>query len=248
MDEKTGVFISHITEERTTALLLKDVLHQTFGNDVRVFVSSDYVSIPGGDVWFQAITEGLKTCAVIIVLLSPDSLDRRWINFEAGVGIGANAKVIPVVVHGLERSDVGHPITNLQIRSLQTAEEAGALLKDIGDKLGREVKTADPDALVTFASQRTVGSGWAGVDWAKQFLAVEGPVLKLRKVDDQQFVQEHADALKNGGFTPYKANRYHIGPSISAGYKAVYLTDKKTYYAEITDWDAILMAKPEKKS
>jgi hypothetical protein len=51
---------------------------------------------------------------VVIVLLSPDSLERRWINFEAGVGVGAEATVIPVVMHGLVRGDVGHPLTSLQ--------------------------------------------------------------------------------------------------------------------------------------
>ena len=226
---------------------MKNLLQEAFGSNIRVFVSSDYVSISGGELWFHAILKGLKDCAVLIVLLSPDSVDRRWINFEAGVGIGAEAKVIPVVVHGLEISDVGHPLCNLQIRSLQTADNARALLNDVAGALEQDMKTVDVDALVTFAAQRMAGTGWVGVEWARQFLAVEGPVHKFQKVDDQQFVREHAEALKKGGFISHQMNRSHRGPTISDGYKIVYLTDEKTYYAEITNGDLILTAKPEKK-
>jgi hypothetical protein len=245
LDDHGGIFISHITEEKATAALLKNLMHDTFGSNTHIFVSSDYVSIPGGELWFHAILAGLRNCAVVIVLLSPDSLNRSWINFEAGVGIGANAKVIPTVVHGLEISDVGHPLCNLQIRSLQTGDTARALLNDVAATLEQDMKTVDVDAMVTFAVRPMVGTGWVGVDWARQFLAVEGPVHKLKKVDDQQFVREYAEALRKGGFMSHDMNRSHRGPTISAGYKIVYLTDKKTYYAEITNGDLILTAKPE---
>jgi len=103
-DVKQGVFISHISEEQEAAHLLKFYLRRSLGEDLPVFVSSDYDSIAGGDIWFQTIIKGLNTAAVVIVLLSPASNDRRWINFEAGVGVGAGATVIPVVVHGQQRS------------------------------------------------------------------------------------------------------------------------------------------------
>lgn len=243
-DEKSGIFISHITEERATALLLKDLIRRTFRRDLPVFVSSDYESIAGGDVWFTTIVNGLKGSAVVIILLSPDSLDRRWINFETGVGVGADATVIPVVAHGLERSDVGHPLTSLHIRSIQTLANVNALMNDIGTKLDLIPKVmVDADPLIALASQPSVGSGWEGVDWGNQFLAVSGPVLRLRKVDDQTFIEPYADALRGAGFTPHMAARNNMAPSLLAGHQVVYLTDKKTYRAEITSYDTILVAK-----
>lgn len=241
--EKKCIFISHITEERTTALLLKDLLKRVFSEDVEIFVSSDYESIAGGDVWFMTILNRLKSSSVIIVLLSPDSLERRWINFEAGVGVGANATVIPVVIHMLEKNEVGNPLTSLQIRSLQSLAEAHALLQDIGNKIGRIPKVVDCDPLVTFATQSMAGSGWVGVEWQGSFLSVEGPVLKLPKINDQAYFDSISDALRNGGFTPHLANRNYLGPSLAAGNKIVYLTDKKTYRAEITQFDVVLTAK-----
>ncbi len=242
--QKGGVFISHITEERPTALLLKDLLQRTFKKDLPIFVSSDYESIAGGEVWFTTIVSGLKKCAVIIVLLSPDSLDRRWINFEAGVGVGAEATVIPVVTHGLERGSVGHPLTSLHIRSIQTLADVNALMSDVGTKLDFIPKAMiDSNALIMLASQPSAGSGWLGVDWDGQFLAVGGPVLKLPRTEDQTFSKTQADALLKGGFHPHMAHRPNMKPSVDAGHKIVYLTDKKTYRAELRDGDTVLVAK-----
>jgi hypothetical protein len=246
--DKRGVFISHITEERATALLLKDLLQRTFSRDLPIFVSSDYESIGGGDVWFTTIVRGLKTSSVLIVLLSPDSLDRRWINFEAGVGAGAEATVIPVVVHGLERGDVGHPLSSLQIRSLESLEEVHALMNDVGNKTSYIPKAfIDAAPLIMFATQRMPGRGWIGVDWQGAFLAVDGPILKLPKIENQTYVDSMSAALKEGGFRSHLANRYHLGPSMAAGYKIVHITDKKTYRAELIQIDVILAAKPDSK-
>lgn len=158
--KRQGVFISHITEERITALLLKDLLRHSYSNELPIFVSSDYDSIPGGDVWFTAIVNGLKSSDVIIVLLSPDSLDRRWINFEAGVGVGADATVIPVVVHLLNKGDVGHPLTSLQIRSLQSLEEAHARFS--GTSARRS--TAFRMSLIVFRSSLSLPNQCPGAD------------------------------------------------------------------------------------
>jgi hypothetical protein len=50
---KSGLFISHIAEEKAVAQLLKDFLRTTFGTDLKIFVSSDYESIQSGTRWFN---------------------------------------------------------------------------------------------------------------------------------------------------------------------------------------------------
>jgi hypothetical protein len=244
--DKRGVFISHITQERATAFLLKDYLQRVFSLDLPIFVSSDYESIGGGDVWFTRIVEALKNAAVVIVLLSPDSLERRWIDLEAGVGVGAEGKVIPVVIHGLERGKVGHPLTSLQIRSLENMQEVNALVQDIAKPGGRIPKALiDANGLIALATQRMPGSGWVGVDFNGSFLAVDGPLFKLQGLEDQVYIDTQAEALKRARFKTSPANMYDLSRTIALGYKIVYVTDKKTYRARLTGRDVVLVAKPD---
>jgi hypothetical protein len=247
--EARGIFISHITEENSVALLLKDFLKKALGENLPIFVSSDYESISGGDVWFTTIVAGIKTSAVVLVLLSPQSLERRWINFEAGVGVGAGSTVIPVVIHGLQRSEVGHPLSSLQIRSLHTLEDVHALLRDVGGKIGRLAKVfVDATPLIADATLTPPGSGWVGIDWNGTYLAVDGPVMKLPILESQTYLEPMSDALKRAGFATRLANRNHIGPTLGAGYKKVFMTDRKSYRAEIVSYDTVLTAKLENRT
>src|SRR5229473_6129432 len=94
---QAGVFISHYSEEKSIALKLQAYLTNRLGDGISVFVSSDRNSIGGGRVWFSRIRESLKAAKVVIVLLSTRSLGQEWLLFEAGVGDGAGACVIPVI-------------------------------------------------------------------------------------------------------------------------------------------------------
>src|ERR1700742_2696870 len=82
-DKKEGVFISHINEESGVAHKVKSLLQDAFGPELKVFVSSDYESLRGGDKWFPTILDNLRSAKIILVLLSKDSLYRPWIPYEA---------------------------------------------------------------------------------------------------------------------------------------------------------------------
>src|ERR1041384_2652244 len=103
-EKRSDIFISHISEESVIAKTLKAFLQRIFSNDIDIFVSSDYSSVSGGDFWFTHIIEQLRLSQVVLVLISKDSAHREWINFEAGIGIGTDAKVIPVVIRHFEKS------------------------------------------------------------------------------------------------------------------------------------------------
>lgn len=144
--EKNGVFISHIDGERSIALKIQSLLRTVFGDDFPVFVSSDKRSIGGGTNWFAEIVSALRSVRVVLVLLSPDSVDARWINFEAGVGVGslglgptAEGRVIPIVSRGLGKGEVGLPIGQLQVRNLHDAQDLKELLAEVGSLTGKAV-------------------------------------------------------------------------------------------------------------
>jgi hypothetical protein len=118
MPSNKGVFISHIADEAPVADALKAYLKRCFGQAFRVFVSSDYESIATGEEWYRAITSGIMNADVVIVLLSRYSVDRRWINFESGLALGAGVKVLPLTIRGFSPGDVGLPLSQLHLRTL----------------------------------------------------------------------------------------------------------------------------------
>jgi hypothetical protein len=137
--EKDGVFISHITEEAAIAQVLKKYLKIWFGESLSVFVSSDYDSIVTGEEWYGAIMNGLKSAQVLIVLLSRQSIDRRWINFEAGVGVGAEVRLLPMCIRGFKPAEVDLPIGQLHVRELGDPHSVSAMLGAIKIALQRDL-------------------------------------------------------------------------------------------------------------
>jgi len=137
------VFISHITEEKELARKLKSFLRHVFGSELPVFVSSDYSSIPGGSQWFSEIVDGVKSASVVLVLISVDSVDRRWVNFEAGVGLGTGARVIPLVVRSFPKSEVPFPMAGLQLRDTHDPMDVAALVVELGGTLRIATKQFD---------------------------------------------------------------------------------------------------------
>ena len=118
-DPKTiDIFISHLAEEGAVASLLKETLQAAFGPELKVFASTDKVSIGSGKPWYDTITKALLATNVVIVLLSQESSRRPWINFEAGVGIGADVTVIPLTLGRFSNAQVPFPIAGIQIHSI----------------------------------------------------------------------------------------------------------------------------------
>jgi hypothetical protein len=137
------VFISHINEDALLASHLKAALQTTLGADVWIFVSSDLDSIRSGDNWHEAIVSAIRESGVVVVLLSARSHCRPWINFEAGVGVGANRRVIPVTIHGLGKGEISAPLSPRHARDLSRADEAQALVRDVGVELGLEPEISE---------------------------------------------------------------------------------------------------------
>ncbi len=84
-----GVFISHIQEDRAIAnafaLLVRDVTAGT----VPTYSSSSTAAEEGikyGDEWFQWIRNKVESADHIVALLTPRSVGKPWILFEAGLG------------------------------------------------------------------------------------------------------------------------------------------------------------------
>jgi hypothetical protein len=124
MSIKKIIFISHITEEKEIAIAFKELIEESFLGMIEVFVSSDSQSIAMGQKWLDGITKSLKECSIEIILCSPKSIQRPWINFEAGAGWIRDISVIPLCHSGMKPSNLPMPLNLLQAT---TANEVSSL-------------------------------------------------------------------------------------------------------------------------
>ena len=77
-NKKPILFISHISEEKEAASLLKDFFEHAFLGAIEVFVSSNEKSITYGARWLDRITNALQSCDTMLVLCSAKSVQRLW--------------------------------------------------------------------------------------------------------------------------------------------------------------------------
>jgi hypothetical protein len=110
--KKKQIFISHISEEEELAFLIKEWIEERFNYKLSVFVSSE--SIKPGDKWRQKITSALEESELLIILYSPLSKTRPWINFEAGCGWIKDIPIIPICHSNLRLEQIGEPISSFQ--------------------------------------------------------------------------------------------------------------------------------------
>ncbi|HKX00609.1 MAG TPA: toll/interleukin-1 receptor domain-containing protein [Bryobacteraceae bacterium] len=147
-EKKIDIFISHFSEEFAAADLVERLLKSAFGEQLNVFVS---YKIPVGDQWFPTIIESLGSACVVLVLLSRQSVGKRWINFEAGLGVGADAKVLPYTIGDLRPGDVGFPLSPLQVQRLNDRSCINELLERIKNETGKPI-VGHPD-IATFSDE-----------------------------------------------------------------------------------------------
>lgn len=144
---KPLVFLSHITEEAELAGLFKAEIERVFLGMIDVFVSSDNASISLGNNWLDRITEGLRSAHAIMLLCSPASITRPWINFEAGAGWARNITVAPLCHSGLRPVQLPLPINLLQGIEAHDETKLGSLFAMLAGKLNSSTPSIDSKAL-----------------------------------------------------------------------------------------------------
>jgi hypothetical protein len=136
------VFISFAGSERTLADELKIAIETLFPS-IEVFVSSAPDSIGAGAKWINSIESALKRCVIVVVIASPTSIQRPWVNFEAGAGWIRDVPVIPACHSGLSPKAIPAPLGFLQ--AVELTDEA-----DLRERLAPEVARVSGTASQSF--------------------------------------------------------------------------------------------------
>lgn len=139
MIDKPVVFISHIREETVVAQAFKEAIERGFLGLADVFVSSDESSIPLGQNWLDRVTTGLRTARAMLIVCSPVSVARPWINFEAGAAWTRNIDAIPLCHSGLRPVDLPIPLSLLQGIEAADPDKIKGVFSTVAAKLGSTV-------------------------------------------------------------------------------------------------------------
>lgn len=140
---KKIVFISHINEESELAKLIKKTIDESFLDMIEVYVSTDNTSNTLGDKWLNKLTEKLKNCVVEIILCSPKSITRTWVNFEAGAGWIRDIPVIPLCHSGMTPGQLPMPLNMLQSSLINNVENLQGVFKILADSIGATQPSID---------------------------------------------------------------------------------------------------------
>lgn len=111
---KPIIFFSHSSKDRDVLSRLKDLFVDKTGGSIEVFLSSDGQSIPLGRNWVHRVEAALDSASLMIVFLTPNSVNSSWIYFEAGYAYSKNIRVIPVGFLGVDLTNVPPPLSLLQ--------------------------------------------------------------------------------------------------------------------------------------
>jgi hypothetical protein len=148
---KPKVFLSHIHAEEELAKLIQNQLLDThLLGALDVFVSSDPTTNPGGTSWLNNVEDNLRAAEVLLILASPFSIIKPWINVEAGAGwvryLQARAagtepvSVMPLCHSGLTQGQLPLPWSTFNAVEIRT--EGG--LHSVLDTCARAAKIRSP--------------------------------------------------------------------------------------------------------
>jgi hypothetical protein len=128
------LYLIHAADDHALAGLLKEEI-QTQIPGWRVFVASKAGDIPTGADWLNQIHDNLRIAASYLLLLTPTSVRRYWVWYEAGAAWRSRDQRLPVVAAGLTRDEIDFPLRAAQTLVLDDPADAAQLFKDLGGHL-----------------------------------------------------------------------------------------------------------------
>jgi HEAT repeat protein len=105
------VFISYYHQDRQSALSVKEKIEQI--EDVTAWMDED---IGGGEAWRPAIDQAIWDSFALVLVVTPDSLERPWVTYEWIFALGANKLVIPAIFEPPGNTEFHERLKELQWR------------------------------------------------------------------------------------------------------------------------------------
>jgi len=237
-----NIFISHAVANKKIARSLANTL-EAAREDVTTFLASRPGDIRADEDWLGGIERALQEVDTYIILLTPESVLRPWVNFESGAAWFFQRQLVFVRIQALSKDDIPLPINSRQVYALDDKEQLLAVFKTLGLPL------AEPELVVAqFADQAAAAivtgedeAAWEGIQVGDVFYAWAGSLLAL---EDRDSVPPPAGLLKEiekRGLKPRWANMNKMSHHIERGLAQVFATDRKTWRRPVIDQNRPLM-------
>jgi hypothetical protein len=137
------IFLSHVTPEAKLADIIEGHVLRDFIGLARVFASSDQGSVLAGSKWLDEVTSALNRANIHVVLASPDSIERKWINFEAGAAHVRGVPIVPLCHSGLAPAQLPVPLSESEGLVLSGESGFRCFYAAIAHALGSDLPIVD---------------------------------------------------------------------------------------------------------
>lgn len=143
--EQLSVFISHSSHDASlageVALLVQHALALT-NAEIRCTSAAGFRLQAGVDI-DDIIRGEVAAAKTLVALLTPESLDSRYVLFELAARWGARLSVIPLLAHGVSEVDLPLPLRRLNAIRATDSSDLHQLVHDLGVRLNRELQAAN---------------------------------------------------------------------------------------------------------
>ena len=130
------IFISHIQEEFQVALVLKKWIQSAFADLCEVRVSTDPEHIPALAQYLEQNQQASLDAKALLILCSPNSVQRPWLSFEVGCAWMQKISIIPICYSGLSPAELPQPLATFTGFDLNQKDFPQKLFFTLSQKLG----------------------------------------------------------------------------------------------------------------
>ena len=237
-----NIFISHAVANKNIARSLAEAL-EAARQDVTTFLASRPGDIRADEDWLPGIERALQHADAYVVLLTPESILRPWVNFEAGAAWFFKRQLIFVRIQALSIDDIPLPIGSRQVYALDDKEQLIAVFEALALPLTKPEETVAQFAEQAAASVITGENeaAWEGVHVGGIFYAWAGSLIALEDRAPTHLPPDLLKEIERRGLKPRLVYEDRIADHIRRGRAQVFATDCKIWRRPVVSHNSLLM-------
>ena len=130
------IIICHTHGDTSIAQILQDWIESTFVGQSDVFIHSDDEIILSDAAWLEKVDDALEGANALILVISPTSIQKPWLNFELGCAWMKGIFILSVCHSGITTANLPQPLSMFQGLDLNQENFPEMLFTLLGKQLG----------------------------------------------------------------------------------------------------------------